>query len=252
MNILVVNDDGIESKGIKALAKALTKRGDVYVSAPAEQQSGKSQSLSLRRPVKVEEVSFEGAKKAYKVYGTPADSTKMGLQLLREEGIEIDMVFSGINLGSNLGLDTLYSGTVGAAMEAAIIGYQAVAVSVDSHKASEFDYACKLSIKVLDKIYKKLPYSIVININTPNLKESDIKGVRHTVLGPKYYDDTFKLQEDGTYILEGQELNKDEIDKESDIFANYENYASITPLTFDYTHFAQLDRIREWDLDEDF
>ena len=141
MNILVVNDDGINAAGINKLVQALSRVADVYVFAPDGQRSAKSHSLTLTDCVYMTPVDFPGAVKAYTLSGTPADCTKFGLQLLEDEGIRVDMVYSGINMGSNLGRDTLYSGTIGAAAEAALDGYKAVAVSVDSHTPTYFE-AC--------------------------------------------------------------------------------------------------------------
>lgn len=246
MNILVVNDDGIDSPGIAALVKALSTRADVYVFAPADQQSAKSQSLTLRKEIYADFIDFPYAKKACKVKGTPADCTKLGLQLCKADGIKIDMVYTGINLGSNLGKDTVYSGTVGAAMEAAMDGYQAVAVSVDSHHAHIFDGACELALQVMDYVYGKVPASTVINLNVPHVPKEEIKGVKLTVLGPRYYDDEFKLQDNGGYVLEGGDPVFDHTDESWDIGANDRGYASITPLSFDYTDEHNLDLLKDW------
>ena len=122
IHILVSNDDGIRATGITALIKALSSREgvNVYVCAPDGQRSGNSQSISLNGTVYVSEVKVDGAKLAWQTSGTPADCVKIGLQKCEELGLEIDMVFAGINMGSNVGKDTLYSGTVGAAKEAAV------------------------------------------------------------------------------------------------------------------------------------
>lgn len=248
MNFLVVNDDGIEARGIRALVNHLKEEGNVYVFAPAVQQSGKSQSLSISDSIKAEEVEYEGAQWAMKVHGSPADCTKLGLQLCRENGISIDMVFSGVNMGSNLGKDTVYSGTVGAAMEAALDGYHAIAVSVDHHEATEFEYACKLATKVIPYVYKRLHTSIILNINTPHLPADKIKGVKFTTLGPRYYDDSFRLNNQGEYFLAGEAPAKNAAVTGSDIEASVQGFASITPLTFDYTNYNAIQIIEEWSL----
>lgn len=247
MNILVVNDDGINAPGIRALVKGLSSVAKVYVSAPATQQSGRSQSLSVKNDIYVEETEFPFAERAFKVTGTPADCTKFGLRTLKKDGIEIDMVYTGINMGSNLGKDTLYSGTVGAAMEAALDGYHAVAVSVDSHEANCFDYAVEMSINIIDKVFGKMPASVVLNLNTPNLPKEDIKGIKITRLGGRYYDDEFVHLGQGRYSIEGSEPNIESAEDGTDIKANAMQYASITPLTFDYTDYGSIKNIEEWD-----
>lgn len=248
MNILVVNDDGIQADGIKALARALSEVADVYVCAPSGQRSAKSHAITLNADVLVEEVDFPYAKKAYSVYGTPADCTKIGLQFGGADGKPIDMVFSGINHGSNLGLDTVYSGTVGAAMEAAIDHVHAVSVSVDNHKAVHFEYACKLAVKMIDFVYGKLSTDTVININTPDLPPEKIKGVRVTKLGPRYYDDGFRSEDGKNYRLTGNPPVDFDADADTDVIAARDCYASITPLRFDYTDREKVEKIKEWDL----
>lgn len=247
MNILVVNDDGINAPGIKALVEGLSKVANVYVSAPATQQSGRSQSLSVKNDIYVEEVEFSNAERAFKVTGTPADCTKFGLRTLKKEGIEIDMVYTGINMGSNLGKDTLYSGTVGAAMEAALDGYHSVAVSVDSHEADCFEYAVEMAINIIDKVFNKIPTSVVLNLNTPNLPKENIRGIKITRLGGRYYDDEFVQVGCGQYGIKPSDPNIASAEEGTDIRANAMNYASITPLTFDYTDYSSIKNIEEWD-----
>ncbi|MGF6376004.1 5'-nucleotidase [Clostridiales Family XIII bacterium PM5-7] len=248
MNILVTNDDGIQSPGIKALVAALSKVADVYVCAPDGQRSAKSQSITLGEMVNIQAVEFPFAKGAYQTSGTPADCTKIGLQFFAEKGVTMDMVYAGINMGSNLGKDTLYSGTVGAAMEAAVDGYHAVAVSVDSHEATYFDAACQLAVDVIDLIYGKLDKHTVININTPNLPKEEIKGVRYTTLGDRYYDDQFKRVEENQYMLTGEPGDFSCYPEHFDVCAAHYGYASITPLHFDYTDYSKLDTVKKWSL----
>ncbi len=244
MNILVVNDDGIQSPGLAALVFALSAVADVYVCAPDGQRSAKSHSVTLGERVSVQAVSFPGAKEAYQTSGTPADCTKIGLQFFAEAGISIDMVFSGINMGSNLGRDTLYSGTVGAAAEAALSGCPAVAVSVDSHSATHFETACSLAVQSIGLIYGKLDPSVVISINTPDLPKEQIRGIKCLPLGERYYDDKFHPSEDG-YMLSG---NPGDFSGrgEFDVTAAQEDYAVITPLQFDFTDYRTLETIRKW------
>lgn len=247
MNILVVNDDGIRAEGIIALVKALSSVADVYVCAPDGQRSARSHSVTLGQSVNIQQVSFPYAKEAYQISGTPADCTKIGLQFFTEAGITIDMVYSGINMGSNLGRDTLYSGTVGAAAEAALGGYHAVAVSVNSHSATHFEGAGKIAVDVIDKVYGKLSTSVVVNINVPDIPEEEIKGVKFTPLGNRYYDDRFHLMEDGSYELSGNPSPSDRHPEDSDVAALHENYISITPLQFDFTDYRTLNKVKEWE-----
>ncbi len=246
MNFLVVNDDGIRANGIKALIEELGKVGDVYVFAPMEQQSGKSHSLSLEGNLPVEKVEIPGAKLAYMVGGTPADCTHIGLEFCRRMGVEIDITFSGINMGSNLGMDTIYSGTVGAAMEAAMQGCRAVAVSVYGHNASHFKGAAGIAIQAIPYVME-LPTNITVNINTPDTEPEEFKGVRYGRLGPGFYKDLFVEAMEGIYKLQGEERTLEDIDDMTlDIAYHLQGYVTITPLQFDYTHYELLEKIKEW------
>lgn len=253
MNILVSNDDGINAIGIKKLVEALSKVSNVYVSAPHTQRSANSHAITLEQMVSVKNVDFSFAEEALEVSGTPADCVKMGLQLFRERGIIMDMVFSGINLGSNLGRDTLYSGTVGAAMEASLSGVKAVAVSVDSHKATHFDAACQLAVDVIPMVKKDIEVDTVININVPNLPKEEIKGVKFTALGDRYYSDRFHLIEESDgikkYKLAGEPADFSNAPQCFDVTAAHYNYASITPLHYDLTSYRIVDQVKKWNIE---
>lgn len=252
MNILVANDDGIKAEGIKALVAALSEVGDVYVVAPDSQRSGASHSITMFKDLYFKEAEFENAKKAYSFTGTPADCVKMGIALLESQGINIDMVFSGINHGGNLGTDTLYSGTVGAAREGLINNKMSVAVSVASHEPIGFEYAAMLAKRTAEEYVKEgIPEVVeyLWNINVPNVSASEIKGIKLTKLGIRDYADWFKpeYKDDGTiHIVYGGEpiwredvrCNRPEI---PDVIAINENYATITPLNENTTCEKQLD-----------
>ncbi len=140
------------------------------------------------------------------------------------------MVYSGINFGSNLGMDTLYSGTVGAAMEGALTGVHSVAVSVDSHEARHFDVACELALDVMSFVRTKTSPATVLNINVPDQPREKIKGIRFTRLGGRYYRDIFVPSEGGGYKMEGAPDAVADDRKLLDVTALAEGYASITPL----------------------
>lgn len=247
MNILVVNDDGIQSPGLRALVEALSAKANVFVCAPDGQRSAKSHSITLGENVLIQPVLYPGAKDALQTSGTPADCTKIGLQFFEETGNPIDMVYSGMNLGSNLGWDTLYSGTVGAAAEAAMSGIHAVAVSVASHNASHFEAAGELAAAMIDHVYGKVDPRIVMNINVPDLPKEQIKGVRVVPLGQRYYDDKFHLVEDNAYTLSGNPADYSAAG-EVDVTAVHSDYATVTPLQFDFTDREYLELVKEWNL----
>ncbi len=248
MNLLLVNDDGIEAAGLRALADRIADLGTLYVCAPMHQSSGESHAITLTRNIRVEEVDYPGAALAWRVDGTPADCAKAGLQFCEDRGIRIDLVFSGINMGANLGADTLYSGTVGAAMEAALLGYHSVAVSVYGHHATHYDGAARLARQVIGPVLREIPTNIIININTPDIPAEAIKGVKTAPLGPSYYVDRFEPKGEGYYHLEGVVPDYDSLDPAVDVALNRIDYATITPLQMDFTEHRLLETVDAWRL----
>lgn len=198
MNILITNDDGIEAMGLQRLVQALHDelKATIYVCAPDGQRSAAGHGITMNKPITVEEVEIENVELAYQTSGLPADCVKVAMEFLRRRGVRIDMVFSGINHGGNLGTDTLYSGTVSAAIEGRLCGVPSVAVSVDSHQATHFDYVCELAVNAARSIGRQIDqgtvdHRIVLNINTPDLPKEEIKGLRYTILGPREYEEIF-------------------------------------------------------------
>lgn len=254
MNILVSNDDGIQARGIKELVKALSQVAKVYVCAPESQRSASGHGITVSKPIFIEEAEFEHAEYALRTSGTPADCVKIGMRVLEQKGIKIDMVFSGINHGGNLGTDTLYSGTVSAAVEGTLLGVPSVAVSVNSHEAEHFEYACELAVEAVRKAYGKMSAKTVLNINTPNLPKEEIKGLRFTTLGPREYKEVFVPveAEDGRtgYMYTGDPVVYDNLPETVDVIADQDGYASITPLHSDLTDYKLTEEISDWRIDE--
>lgn len=249
MKVLISNDDGMDAAGIKYLVKRMSKVATVYVAAPDLQKSASSQSISLITPVTCVEVTMQGAEIAYRVGGTPADCVKMGLQKLSESGIKVDIVIAGINLGCNIGTDTHYSGTLGAATEAAIFGYHAIALSADHHQATEFEYITDLCIHLIKIEISRYPTNIVININAPNLPKSEIKGVKLTRLGGRGYNDRFERIEDSDlYRYDGNPIDYCDMPNDIDVAALRRGYAVVTPLNIDSTSYDVLDDMASSDL----
>ena len=251
LNIMVVNDDGITSRGLKELVNALGTVANVYVSAPDGQRSAASQSITISEPIRVYDFDYPGAEAAFAVMGTPTDCTKVGFQFYRERGIDIDMVYSGINIGSNFGKDTLYSGTIGAAMEAALSNVRAVAVSVDSHSATHFETACEVALAVMEKSMNELTPDTILNINAPDLPPEEVKGIRYTALGNRFYIDKFipvESENGDSYMLDGAPLDLNDVDEKYDVTATWDKYVSITPLQFDYTAHDMIGKVASWSL----
>ncbi len=248
MRILVTNDDGIWAEGISRLVGCLSRVGEIYVSAPNSQRSACGHGITVSIPIEVERVDFPFAKIAYSMSGTPADCVKLGLRILKDQGIGIDYVFSGINHGSNLGTDTLYSGTVSGAIEGVINGIPSFAVSVNSHYPVHFEGACRLATEALEKSKGKIDNRTVLNLNLPHLPLDEIKGQKVTRLGAREYDEDFiaeKLDEHVTlYRYSGSPVVYEGLSNDIDVMAIQEGYSSITPLHYDLTNHKLVEQVR--------
>lgn len=260
INILVSNDDGIKAEGIRKLTEALAVKGNVYVFAPDEQRSASSHALSIGRPVTLKRECFPSAAGAWSVSGTPADCVKMGLDYLSRQGIRVDIVFAGINHGSNLGTDCMYSGTVSAAAEGAFMGKPAVAVSVDSRTPKWFEGACGIAAGIVDKavddtgavdchVSGKSSFS-VISINTPDIPPEQIKGVIPAYLGRLDYDEWFRVTgedaDEVTYEYTGKIEESDEWTDETDVLLIKKGYATVSMIKYDLNDYEGTEKLKEW------
>ncbi len=249
MKILLVNDDGIHAEGLYILAKELEKDNVVTIVAPDDQRSACGHSITLGRPLTVKKVEIDGIKsKAYSVSGTPADCVRIGvLKLCNNEGM--DIVISGINRGVNLGRDILYSGTVSAAIEAAINKIPSIAVSAHLN-GEEINYkiAAKYTRKIL-KLSKEnyIGSNIVLNLNVPSIEESKIKGIKVCKSGGRLYEDRYKeIGRNGnevTYIANG--IKNQIYDQGTDVEFLNNGYVTLTPLQYDLTDYKTLEELKE-------
>ena len=175
MRILVCNDDGIYSNGILQLASSMSRIGETTVVAPDEERSATGHAITLHKPLRVKPVNLPKLNiRAYAVNGTPADCVKIGYDIVMER--KVDLVISGINKGPNLGTDVLYSGTVSAAFEGAILGLPSIAVSLVSYDSDDYAYAGKIAVQVAERLMENsLPLGTILNINVPAVPEKDIK-----------------------------------------------------------------------------
>ena len=249
MRLLLTNDDGINAKGIYALAKELQKNHEVIIVAPDCERSACGHSITLTRPLIVKETKLKGLElKAFSVDGTPADCVKIAINKLIDG--KIDMVVSGINKGLNLGTDVLYSGTVSAAIEATIYKIPAMAVSMEIQKNIEtYEVAAKYAGEVLLKaIENNIKNDIVLNINIPLLKENEIKGIKVCKIGNRMYNNSYikTIGENNETQYEIRGVVKDIHDEDSDTIYFKEGYVTITPLHYDLTNFEILNDIGEW------
>lgn len=245
MNILVSNDDGIDSKGIYSLASSLSKVGDVTVVAPFTEKSATGHAITFK-PMKLKDVSMEGLNiKAYSLDGTPADCIKFGVEHLMDK--KPDVIFSGINNGSNLGTDVLYSGTVSAAMEGCMLGYKSVAISLAAYDHFYYDYAAEFSAGIA-KIIQNMDIAngSVMNINIPNLKQEEINGVKVAPLGIKKYDVRYEEKTDNEnntyYKLIGKPVESFN-EFNTDIEWIKKKFITITPVHYDMTNYSIINEV---------
>jgi 5'-nucleotidase len=251
MKILVSNDDGIDSAGIAALAEELKKIGDVTVVAPRTEQSAVGHAITMKIPLRVTEYYKNGDFFGYAVEGTPADCIKMGIRNIMKT--KPDIVISGINHGSNTAINIIYSGTVSAAREAAIMDVPAIAISVTSHEATDFSYAAKIASLLAQTVVKNgLPAGTLLNVNVPDLPEKEIKGMKLTRQGKSKWDDIYEERIDPYgkkyFWLTGKLIEAD-TDLETDQFAIRNNYVSVTPIHFDLTDYGTFEEMKNWNIE---
>lgn len=245
MLILVSNDDGIYSHGIQVLAEKLKPLARVVVVAPDREKSAASHSLTLHRPLRVQEIK----KNFYSVSGTPTDCITLGVyEILKKRP---DLVVSGVNHGGNLGDDVHYSGTVSAALEGAIMGIPSMAISLVTRDDNpRYQPAANFAVKLARKVLKTgLPRGMVLNVNVPNLPQRLIKGYTFCKLGKRNYGDIIvdKIDPRGKkyYWIGGDETGYTDIPG-SDCNTILEKKISITPLKVDVTDYPFLEEISDW------
>jgi len=251
LKILISNDDGIDSAGIYALTSELKKIGEVTVIAPRTEQSAVGHAITMKFPLRITEYYKDNEFFGYAIDGTPADCIKIGIRNILKE--PPDIVLSGINLGSNTAINIIYSGTVSAAREAAIMNVPAMAISITSHDAKNFDYAAKFTAELTKLVAKnKLPTGTLLNVNIPDLPKEQIAGVLLTQQGKSKWDDVYEERTDpygkNYYWLTGNLLQTD-TSMEADQCAIRNNYVSITPIHFDLTDYKTYELMKNWDLD---
>lgn len=246
MRILLSNDDGYLAPGLQCLAAELKSMATVHVVAPDRNRSGASNSLTLEMPIRAtdagEGVTF--------VDGTPTDCVHLAITGLLDQ--EPDMVVSGINAGSNLGDDVLYSGTVAAAMEGRFLGLPAVAVSLvtDHGGVGHFQTAATITKRIVSQLLSKpLPADTILNINVPDLPLNDIKGLQVTRLGHRHKSEPVIKSSDPrgrpVYWV-GPAGAEQDAGQGTDFHAVKNAYVSITPIHVDLTHYASLDPLGRW------
>lgn len=255
MSILIANDDGIASPGIQALAASLRKLDEVYVVAPDRERSAASHSLTLHRPLRI----HERGDNAFAIDGTPTDCVLIGVHKILPK--RPSLVVSGINHGANMGDDVTYSGTVSAALEAALMGIPAIAVSLVSHKKFDFSLAAQFSFDLAKAVLARpLPMGIYLNVNVPGdlvgfVPSPDMNTLPYeiTQLGKRDYGSNLVIEKEDPrgrryYWIGG---NPDGFIKKpgTDCHAVLKHRISVSPLHADLTQYTFLEDLRHWKLD---
>lgn len=244
MHILLSNDDGYLATGLCILAEYLANHATISVVAPDKNRSAASNSLTLEMPLRAQQ-SDNGF---IRVDGTPTDCVHLAITGLLEN--EPDMVFAGINHGSNLGDDVIYSGTVAAATEGRFLGLPAVAISLASNDPKHFETAAQVAVVLLKKIvHNPLPEDTVLNVNVPDIPFSAIQGYQATRLGQRHRAEPVIKSSDprGRDIYwVGPPGKEQDAGVGTDFYAIKNNYVSITPLQLDLTRYETMNDIKQW------
>ena len=256
MRILLTNDDGIYAPGLAAMERALRRLGEVSVVAPSREQSGVAHSITFLTPLQARKVFVNDKHWGWTVDGSPADCVKLGISAILPE--RPDLVVSGMNGGLNAGINVLYSGTVGAAVEGAFYGITSVAVSLQYDENEPFQQAADLAVGVIDQILKQPNASgRLYNVNVPlKALRNETPEVRVVPMDAAQYWETFESRIDPMgrtyYWLAGrpdpQQPKHKKPEQMTDLSALSQGYITVTPLDYDVTDRQSLQEMSDWDL----
>ena len=244
MKILLSNDDGYFSPGIDCLAQTLSKIAEITVVAPERDRSGASNSLTLDRPLSLKRT----ANGYYHVNGTPTDCVHLAVTGMLD--VLPDMVVSGINLGANMGDDTIYSGTVAAATEGYLLGVPSIAVSLCSKAGAHFETAARVALELVQMVRRQaMQEPVLLNVNVPDVPYAELRGIAVTRLGKRHKAEpvvrAVTPRKETVYWV-GAAGEAQDAGEGTDFHAVAENRVSVTPLQIDLTHNGQLSLLRNW------
>jgi 5'-nucleotidase len=246
MKVLLTNDDGIHAPGLRALYQELKSDFQVYIVAPDSEMSAVGHAITLASPLRVQEVYKNGSFFGYGVKGTPADCIKIAVQELLEAAP--DVILSGINLGANVGVNVLYSGTVSAATEGAFLGIPSAAISLDTRANPDFHFAARFSRELIRYISENgLRERTALNVNIPALPPEKIGGISITRQGVARFREKFERRIDprgNVYYWLSGETPLEEGNPDADARALKEQRITITPISYDLTCAEELARLR--------
>lgn len=252
--ILVSNDDGITSKGIHFLVNIMVELGDVVVVAPDSPQSGMGHAITIGEPLRLSETSLFKNAKSYKCSGTPADCVKLGKHYILKDQPP-DLVVSGVNHGSNTSISVLYSGTMSAAVEAAIEGFPAIGFSLGDYDAdADFSHTADYVYKIAKtSLENGLPEGVALNVNFPHKQQEPIRGIKICRQAHAKWQEEFDQRHDPYgrryFWMAGNFVNHDK-GEDNDEWAITNNYASVVPCQYDMTAHHAIAILNEWSLED--
>jgi len=245
VRVLLTNDDGVAAPGLAALAESARKLGEVTIVAPAHELSGVAHAVSITRPIRYKQIKCPGGEVGYAVDGTPADCVKLAVSAILPRPPEL--VISGINAGNNVGINALYSGTVAAALEAAMLGLPAFAISLDDVGSADFTMAAELAREIALRLRQRpLPTGTILNVNVPGIAPGLIKGIKLTHQSNAAFTGQLEKRSDPKkrdYFWVIGEFQQDP-SPFSDLSALRDGYVAITPLQFDLTDYALFEKLK--------
>ena len=245
MRILLTNDDGILAEGLIALYEELKGDFELSVVAPETEMSAVGHAITLSSPLRVKRFKRNGIFFGYGVSGTPADCVKIGVQEIVQQ--RPDMIISGINLGSNVGINLLYSGTVSAATEGAFLGIPSVAISLNTKNNPDFGFPARFSRRMIQFVQENgLGKGTALNVNIPAIPEDQIKGISVTTQDLVTHRDRYEKRNDprgNLYYWLASETPVEESIPNTDLMALKEDRITITPITFDLTDIKEVERL---------
>lgn len=253
--ILVINDDGITSKGIKALVEAVKDLGDIHVVAPDSPQSGMGHAVTIGDILKISHHDFSiDVVSAHSTSGTPVDCVKLAIYKILDK--KPDLLISGINHGSNSSINVIYSGTMSAAVEGAIESIPSIGFSLlDHHPDADFSMSKKVARDISQEVLEKgLPKGVCLNVNIPKVDEKDFKGIKVCRQSAGYWKNDFEEKvapnKETYFWLKGEFTNPDK-GEDTDEFALSNGFASVVPTQFDLTAHHFISDLNTWDLNSE-
>lgn len=253
--ILVSNDDGITALGIKTLVEMMQPLGEVVVVAPDSPQSGMGHAITIGEPLRLRATDIFEDIKAYECSGTPADCVKLGKHYVLKDR-KPDLVVSGVNHGSNSSISVLYSGTMSAAIEAAIEGIPAIGFSLcDFAPNADFSHTKPFIVEIAKMVLQNgLPKGVALNVNFPKKSAEPIKGIRICHQTDGKWQEEFEKRKDphgrSYFWMAGNFVNFDENKEDSDEWALAHNYVSVVPCQYDLTAYETVKLMKTWQLEE--